>query len=102
MSNPDDFAMFYNAHKVKNCKSKYRYQIDNCTKRHHYLIHIDKELKSNQLVTKEIPNDSITCNKVYDKGKQNNSTFLQILPINVSNFLFKCVVRLGFRFHFSF
>ena len=35
----------------------------------------------NQVATKE--NDSITCNKIYDRDTQNNLTYLQVLPINI-------------------
>ena len=70
---------------MKDWKSKYRCRIDNCNKRHHSSIHTDKEIKWNQVVTEEIQNDSITCNKIYDREKQNNLTYLQVLPINVSN-----------------
>ena len=48
------------------------------------MIHTDKEIKSNEAVTEEIQNDSITCNKTCDRDKQNNLTYLQVLPINVS------------------
>ena len=79
------YNCFSKGHNLKDCKSKYRCCIDNCNKRHYSLIHTDEEKKSNQAVTEEIQNDSITCNKIYDRDKQNNLTYLQILPINVSN-----------------
>ena len=81
--------LFYNCflkgHNLKDCKSAYRCRIDNCNNRHHSLIHTDKEIKSNQVVTEEIQNDSIICNKIYDRDKQNDFTYLQVLPIYVSN-----------------
>ena len=80
--NHNCFSKGYN---LKGCKSKYRSRINNCNKRHHSLIYTEKEIKSNQVVMEEIQNDSITCNNIYDKDKQNNLTYLQVLPINVSN-----------------
>ena len=79
------YNFFSKGHNAKDCKSKYRCRVDSCNKRHHSLIHTDKEIKSNQVATEEIQSDSITCNKIYDRDKQNNLTYLQVLPINVSN-----------------
>ena len=79
------YNCFAKGHNVKDCKSKYRCRIDNCNKRNHSLILTDKEIKSNQVVFEEIPNDPITCNKIYNRDKQKNLTYLQALPINVSN-----------------
>ena len=76
---------FSKGHSPKDFKSKYRCRIGNCNKRHFSLIHTDKEIKSNEAVTEEIQNDSITCNKTCHRDKQNNLTYLQVLPINVSN-----------------
>ena len=69
------FNCFSKGHTVKNCKSKYCCCIDNCSKRHHSSFHTDKEIKSNQVVNEEIQNDSIICNKIYDRDKQNNLTY---------------------------
>ena len=56
---------------VKDCKLKYRCHMGYCNKRHHSLINSEKEIKSKQNVTEEIPNDSITCNKIYGRDKHN-------------------------------
>ena len=58
------YNYFSKGHNVKDCKSKYRCCVDSCNKRHHSLIHNDKEIKSNQVATEEIQSDSITCNKI--------------------------------------
>ena len=79
------YNCFSKGHNLKDCKSKYLCRIDNCKKKHHSLIHTEKETKSNQVVTEEIQNDSITCNNIYDRDKQNNLRYLQVLLINVSN-----------------
>ena len=79
------YNCFSKGYNLKDCKSKYRCRIENCNKKHHSLIHTNKEIKSNQVVTEEIQNDSFTSNKIYDRDKQNNLTYLQVLPINVSN-----------------
>ena len=79
------YKCFSKGHNLKECKWKYRVRIDHRNKRHYSLIHTDKETKSNQAVDEEIQNDSITWNKIYDRNKKNNLTYLQVLPINVSN-----------------
>ena len=79
------YNCFSKGHNLKDCKSKYRCRIGNGNKKHDSLIHTDKEIKSNQVVTEEIQNDSTTCNKIYDRDKQSNLTYLQVLPINVLN-----------------
>ena len=45
------YNCFSKGHNLKDCKSKYHCRIDNCNKKHHSLIHTDKEIKSNQVVT---------------------------------------------------
>lgn len=96
------YNCFSERHNLKDCWSKYCH-IDYCNKRHHSFIHTDKE--SNQVATEEIRNDSITCNNIYDRNKQNSFTDLQVLLINVSNHnktSCKSAVRLESRFHVNF
>ena len=76
------YNCFSERHNLKDCWSKYCH-VDYCNKRHHSFIHTDKE--SNQVATEEIRNDSITCNNIYDRNKQNSFTDLQVSLINVSN-----------------
>ena len=49
-----------------------------------FLDPYQQKVKSNQVVTKETQND-ITCKKIYDRDKQSNLTYFQVLLINVSN-----------------
>ena len=72
------YKCFSKGHNLKDCKSKYRCPNDDCNKIHHSLIHTDKEIKSNQVLTNKIQNDSITCSKIYNRDKQNNLTFASI------------------------
>ena len=79
------YHCFSKDHNVKDCESKYRCRIEYCNKRHHSLTCTGNKIKSNQVESEEIANNSIPSNKVYDGDKHNNSTYMQILPINLSN-----------------
>ena len=50
------YNCFSRGHNLKDCESKYCCRIDSCNKKHHYMIHTDKEIKSNQVFTEEIQN----------------------------------------------
>jgi len=58
-------------HMIKECKSQYRCRTNNCNQRHHTLLHFDKNEKSIQVSN--------------IKTSLLNKTFLQILPITISN-----------------
>ena len=63
------FNFLSKGHVLKNCKSDFSYRIDGCSKKHHMLLH----------------NESWVNINVSSNISRTNVTYLQVLPIYVSN-----------------
>ncbi|XP_055714778.1 uncharacterized protein LOC129808899, partial [Phlebotomus papatasi] len=73
-------------HKIRECRMVKQCQVPECTRTHHFLLHVD--IKPSKVVTSEIKRDEKVDD--LDKAKQvavcgSNETLLRIIPVTVSN-----------------
>ena len=59
-------------HMLKECKSKYTCKVDGCAKKHHTMLHIENRKVNSNVNTQ-------------NSAKEYNKTYLQVLPVIVSN-----------------
>ena len=75
-------------HNIKNCQSKHRYKVANCSKRHHTLLHNDNVTPSPATNPPppvhqgppDNPNDTVASNHF-----KLSKTFLQVLPVIITS-----------------
>lgn len=75
-------------HNIKNCQSKHRCKVENCNKRHHTLLHNSNFVPTPPTIPLQPPEQvqqQIRDNNIVSNHFNSSKTFLQILPVTISN-----------------